>query len=143
MADRAMQLIEADLEESRTVLDAAAKSQEFRDSVRGIAAAWSACLKVGGKIMLAGNGGSAGGSQHIAGDLVSRLNYDRAPVAGIALTTDTSILTAIGKTITVTTRYSRVRFVVSAARVTFSSASRPQGARATCSRRWRQHARST
>ena len=96
IADRAMQLIEADLEESRTVLDAAAKSQEFRDSVRGIAAAWSACLKVGGKIMLAGNGGSAGDSQHIAGELVSRLNYDRAPVAGIALTTDTSILTAIG-----------------------------------------------
>ena len=39
---------------------------------------------------------SAGDARHIAGELVSRLNYDRAPVAGIALTTDTSILTAIG-----------------------------------------------
>jgi D-sedoheptulose 7-phosphate isomerase len=96
VADRAIRLIDADLEESRTVLDAAANSQEFRDAIREIAAVWSACLKAGGKIMLAGNGGSAGDAQHIAGELVSRLNYDRAPVAGIALTTDTSILTAIG-----------------------------------------------
>jgi D-sedoheptulose 7-phosphate isomerase len=46
--------------------------------------------------MLAGNGGSAGDAQHIAGELLSRLNYERAPSAGLALTTDTSVLTAIG-----------------------------------------------
>ena len=45
--------------------------------------------------MFAGNGGSAADAQHIAGEFLSRLNYDRAPAAAIALTTDSSILTAI------------------------------------------------
>lgn len=53
-------------------------------------------LKAGGKILLAGNGGSAADSQHIAGELVSRFNFDRPGLPAIALTTDTSILTAIG-----------------------------------------------
>ncbi len=48
------------------------------------------------KTMLAGNGGSAGDAQHIAGELVSRLYFDRPGIPSIALTTDTSILTAIG-----------------------------------------------
>ena len=46
-------------------------------------------------LLLAGNGGSAGDAQHLAGELPSRLNYDRAPTAAIALTTDSSVLTAI------------------------------------------------
>tara|TARA_Y100000389_G_scaffold193767_1_gene222922 strand:- start:646 stop:1224 length:579 start_codon:yes stop_codon:yes gene_type:complete len=53
-------------------------------------------LKSGKKILLAGNGGSAADSQHIAGELVSRFAFDRPGLAAIALTTDTSILTAIG-----------------------------------------------
>ncbi len=53
-------------------------------------------LKKGGKIMLAGNGGSAADAQHIAGELVSRFAFDRPGLSAIALTTDTSILTAIG-----------------------------------------------
>ena len=53
-------------------------------------------LKAGNKILLAGNGGSAADSQHIAGELVSRFNFDRDGLPAIALTTDTSILTAIG-----------------------------------------------
>lgn len=53
-------------------------------------------LTRGGKILLAGNGGSAGDAQHLAGELVGRLNYDRGPVAAVALTTDSSVLTAIG-----------------------------------------------
>ena len=55
-----------------------------------------ACLKNGGKILLAGNGGSAADAQHIAGELVSRFEFDRPGLPAIALTTDTSILTAIG-----------------------------------------------
>ena len=47
-------------------------------------------------MLFAGNGGSAADAQHIAGEFVSRLNYDRDPIAGIALTTDSSVLTAIG-----------------------------------------------
>tara|TARA_B100000242_G_scaffold294395_1_gene277174 strand:- start:13707 stop:14306 length:600 start_codon:yes stop_codon:yes gene_type:complete len=54
------------------------------------------CLNSGGKILLAGNGGSAADAQHIAGELVSRFAFDRPGLSAIALTTDTSILTAIG-----------------------------------------------
>lgn len=50
----------------------------------------------GHKVLLAGNGGSAADAQHIAGELLSRLNYDRGPLAAIALTTDSSVLTAVG-----------------------------------------------
>jgi len=54
------------------------------------------CLNNEGKILLAGNGGSAADSQHIAGEFVSRFAFDRPGLPAIALTTDTSILTAIG-----------------------------------------------
>ena len=55
-----------------------------------------AALNNGNKILLAGNGGSAADAQHIAGEFVSRFNYDRPGLAAFALTVDTSILTAIG-----------------------------------------------
>lgn len=57
------------------------------------------CVKTyfsGNKILIAGNGGSAADAQHFAGEMVSRFNFDRPPLSAIALTTDTSILTAIG-----------------------------------------------
>lgn len=54
------------------------------------------CLRGGGKILLAGNGGSAADAQHIAGEFVSRFAFDRPGLPAIALTVDTSILTAIG-----------------------------------------------
>ena len=53
-------------------------------------------LRNGGKVLLAGNGGSAADAQHIAAEFVSRLKFDRAPLPAIALTADTSIVTAIG-----------------------------------------------
>ena len=53
-------------------------------------------LRAGNKVMLAGNGGSAADSQHIAAELVSRFEFDRPGLPSIALTTDTSMLTAIG-----------------------------------------------
>jgi D-sedoheptulose 7-phosphate isomerase len=53
-------------------------------------------LKSGNKILLAGNGGSAADCQHIAGELVSRFEFDRPGLPAIALTVDSSILTAIG-----------------------------------------------
>ncbi|WP_376798913.1 D-sedoheptulose 7-phosphate isomerase [Campylobacter jejuni] len=52
--------------------------------------------KNGNKTLLAGNGGSAADAQHIAGEFVSRFYFDRPGIVSIALTTDTSILTAIG-----------------------------------------------
>lgn len=50
----------------------------------------------GNKILIAGNGGSAADAQHFAGELVSRFNFDRQALPALALTTDTSIITAIG-----------------------------------------------
>ncbi len=54
------------------------------------------CLKNGGKVLLCGNGGSASDAQHIAAEFVGRFVKDRRALASIALTTDTSILTAVG-----------------------------------------------
>lgn len=53
-------------------------------------------LRAGRKVMICGNGGSAADAQHWAGELVSRFHYDRPGLPAIALTTDSSILTAIG-----------------------------------------------
>ena len=53
------------------------------------------CLKAGGKILVAGNGGSAADAQHFAAELVGRFLRERRALAAIALTTDTSILTAL------------------------------------------------
>lgn len=52
--------------------------------------------KRGNKTIIAGNGGSAADAQHMAGEFVSRFYFDRPGLASLALTTDTSILTAIG-----------------------------------------------
>lgn len=52
--------------------------------------------EAGSKLLIAGNGGSAADAQHIAAEFVSRFNFDRPGLPALALTTDTSILTAIG-----------------------------------------------
>lgn len=56
-------------------------------------------IRAGGKILLLGNGGSAADAQHIATELTIRFIKDRAPIAAIALTTDTSAITAAGNDI--------------------------------------------
>lgn len=61
-----------------------------------IAEAMAETLRSGHKILLCGNGGSAADSQHIAAEFVGRFKQDRRSLAALALTTDTSILTAIG-----------------------------------------------
>jgi D-sedoheptulose 7-phosphate isomerase len=53
-------------------------------------------MRAGGKLLVCGNGGSAADAQHIAGEFISRLMYDRRPLPSIALTTDSSALTATG-----------------------------------------------
>jgi D-sedoheptulose 7-phosphate isomerase len=60
------------------------------------ASAIEKCLRAGGKILLFGNGGSAADAQHIAAEFVGRFARERAPLPALALTTDTSALTAIG-----------------------------------------------
>lgn len=54
------------------------------------------CLKSGNKILICGNGGSAADSQHFAAELIGRYKLERVSLPAIALTTDTSIITAIG-----------------------------------------------
>ena len=56
----------------------------------------AACLRAGNKILIFGNGGSAADAQHLAAEFVNRFKIERPPLAAIALTTDTSILTSIG-----------------------------------------------
>ncbi len=54
------------------------------------------CLMDGKKVIFAGNGGSAADSQHLAAEFVNRFKLERMPMAGLALTTDTSVITSIG-----------------------------------------------
>lgn len=64
--------------------------------IAAMLSAWETTIRGGGKILLFGNGGSAGDAQHLATELTVRYKRDRAPIAAIALTTDSSTLTAIG-----------------------------------------------
>src|SRR4051794_31332631 len=84
------------LQRSRDALDAAIADPGFALTIEQIVGCVTGALAEGHKLLLAGNGGSAADAQHIAGEFLSRLNYDRAPTAAIALTTDGSVLTAIG-----------------------------------------------
>ena len=84
------------ISESQRVMSAISSDQSLQDALAEAALACVACLRAGGKVLLAGNGGSAADAQHIAGEFVSRFAFDRPGLAAIALTTDTSILTAIG-----------------------------------------------
>jgi D-sedoheptulose 7-phosphate isomerase len=63
--------------------------------IRQAAELMCAALGRGGKVMFAGNGGSAADAQHLAAELVNRFRRERNPLAGLALTTDTSVLTSI------------------------------------------------
>jgi D-sedoheptulose 7-phosphate isomerase len=82
--------------ETASVLQTMSEDAALHASVVKVAAACVAALRSGCKILFAGNGGSAADAQHLAGELVSRFNYDRPGLAAFALTTDTSVLTAIG-----------------------------------------------
>jgi len=66
------------------------------DLIRRIAEQWLECLRLGGKILLFGNGGSAADAQHIATELSGRFYKDRPGIAALALSVNTSALTAIG-----------------------------------------------
>lgn len=66
------------------------------EDLRQAALRTAACLAGGGKVLFCGNGGSAADAQHLAAELVNRFLMDRPALPGLALTTDTSALTAIG-----------------------------------------------
>ncbi|MEP7154600.1 MAG: phosphoheptose isomerase [Betaproteobacteria bacterium] len=84
---------------TRHFLDSIATKQrvmeELTPQIAAASRAMVECLKNGGKILSCGNGGSAGDAQHFAAELVGRFEREREELAAIALTTDTSILTAV------------------------------------------------
>lgn len=84
------------LKESIRVKQSILDDEIFLNKIKEASNVLEQCLKNGGKILLAGNGGSAADSQHISAEFVSRFMFDRPGLPSIALTTDTSALTAIG-----------------------------------------------
>ena len=87
--------IGAHLKLSLAALERANGDAALLANARKIAAVMIAALRAGNKILLIGNGGSAADAQHIAGEIIGRYKQDRPGWAAIALTTDTSALTAI------------------------------------------------
>src|SRR5688572_23523613 len=69
---------------------------ENRDRIADLAKTLAAALREGKKVLFFGNGGSAADAQHLAAELVGRFGPDRAALPAMSLSTDTSILTAVG-----------------------------------------------
>jgi D-sedoheptulose 7-phosphate isomerase len=85
-------LLGAELDEHRKVF--AATATALAEPLGEMLALWERSIRAGGKILLFGNGGSAADAQHIAAELVIRYKRPRRPISAIALTTDSSALTA-------------------------------------------------
>ena len=88
------QIIEASLKESIAAKEAFFKRQS--NDIARLAELIIDAIRNGNKLLVFGNGGSAADAQHVAAEFVNRFMIDRPPLAAIALTTDTSILTSIG-----------------------------------------------
>ncbi len=88
--------VRSEMLRAHDVIGQMVQDAELQQAVSAAAEACVKALRQGGKVLFCGNGGSAADAQHLAGEFVSRFYYDRAPLAGVALTTDTSVLTAIG-----------------------------------------------
>lgn len=89
LADRVSGHFEQSIRAKRDTLAA------MGDHIVSAATTMTRCLRDGGKILSCGNGGSAADAQHFAAELVNRFERERAPLAAVALTTDSSILTSI------------------------------------------------
>ena len=89
-------LVRAELAHSAAVIHAVGQDAAIHATLAAAALATADALKAGRKLLIAGNGGSAADAQHLAAEFVSRLCQDRPAMRALALTTDTSALTAIG-----------------------------------------------
>lgn len=96
MEDSMNVLVRKVLADGSSVMQAIERDTRIHTTLIQAAEATASAMKAGHKLMLAGNGGSAADAQHVAAEFVSRLVGDRPAMRAIALTTDTSILTAIG-----------------------------------------------
>jgi D-sedoheptulose 7-phosphate isomerase len=81
---------------SVAALQQAAADRGLHAVIGQIADVIGTTLRDGGKLLIAGNGGSAADAQHLAAEFLSRYRHDRRPLPAVALTTDSSVLTAIG-----------------------------------------------
>ena len=88
--------IDKKIRDAQRVFDMIITDDELKNTTIDVAKLVINCFQAGNKLMLAGNGGSAADAQHIAGEFVSRFEFDRPGLPAIALTTDTSIMTSIG-----------------------------------------------
>ena len=88
------QFYTAEFEEHLQVAERTQK--EVHQPLKDLLSICTQCIQKGGKILFFGNGGSAGDAQHLATELVVRYRKNRIPIAALALTTDSSALTAIG-----------------------------------------------
>jgi len=86
--------VDAYLNETLTSMTAFQTELHYREVLIEMADVIAGALRQRRKLLVCGNGGSAGDAQHIAGEFISRLMFDRAPLAAIALTTDSSVITA-------------------------------------------------
>jgi D-sedoheptulose 7-phosphate isomerase len=91
-----MDYIRAELAKTSAVMNALASDPEMPALIGEIAGTCIAAIKRGNKVLFCGNGGSAADAQHLAAELVSRFAYDRPGLQAFALTTDSSVMTAIG-----------------------------------------------
>ncbi len=82
--------------DTQAVMAAMAADAKLVQTLETVAEVCVKSLGQRGKLLFMGNGGSAADSQHLAGEMVSRFAYDRPGLAAVALTVDTSVLTAIG-----------------------------------------------
>jgi len=90
------ELIKKQIKDSIAIKESLLASTEVHDDIKAVAKMLISAFKSGNKVMFAGNGGSAADAQHLAAEFVSRFEYDRPGLPSVALSTDTSILTAIG-----------------------------------------------
>jgi D-sedoheptulose 7-phosphate isomerase len=95
LSQQSKDLIGAHLKQSLAALERANSDAALLATAGAIAAAMIDALRSGNKILLIGNGGSAADAQHIAAEIIGRYKQDRPASAAVALTTDTSALTAI------------------------------------------------
>lgn len=93
MVSRAQE-IRGHLDEHRSVLEAVAEG--LTEAIEELAERVSQTVRAGGTVFFCGNGGSAADAQHLAAEYVVRFQRERRPVAALALTVDTSVLTATG-----------------------------------------------
>jgi D-sedoheptulose 7-phosphate isomerase len=96
MEKKLKNFIHQEIDKTVSVMEAIRRDAGLIEKVEEAARRVCSAFRHGNKVLLAGNGGSAADAQHIAGEFVSRFMYDRPGLPAFALTTDTSVITAIG-----------------------------------------------